>query len=223
VILSNIAYCPLDIPKINIDEKLLTLLVDKHNTGHHDNLWKCLPLMGRVNSQSDFQNSQAFEKAWEIRYDEQGVVLNNELVYDQLKSLFDHISSLPLIVTHAQILSQIADVGKHYDMKHEAKVFKDDYPEVNKFHEPAGYKILLNNFNVDSFYVAEKFGAKEMYIKLPEDTNTFVINEKTYPHGATKPPTPKFVVSIFGLIKTIEHKELVKQSYKKYSNFAITF
>lgn len=219
----NIAYCPLDLPKILIDEQLIHDLVNEYDTGHHDGLWKCLPLLGRVEKQNDFSSASAFEKAWERRYSDSGIVYENISIKSKLLPLFQHIYSLPMTPTHCQILSQIKDVGKHYDMKHEGKVFKDDYPEVNKFLQPSSYKILLNNFDVNSFYVAENFKEKNIYIKLPADTNTFVIDEKTYPHGATNTPTLKFIVSIFGLIKPNEHKELVERSYNKYSKFAITF
>lgn len=184
-----------------------------------------MPLIGRVLGQSDFLNSNQFEKAWEKRYSTTGKVLYNKLVYNELKLLYDHIAQLPLEVTHAQILSQTTDVGKHYDLKHndDGTTYIDDYPNINDQLEPAGYKILLNNFDKESFYVAEGFGKKNNYIKLPKDTNTFVINEKTYPHGATMLDTPKYVVSIFGLINKEKHTKLIDTSLLKYPEYSIIF
>ncbi len=208
-----------------ISEDLLASLFAQFSTGHHDGLWRCLPLIGRVGHQDDFGNAGAFEEAWEKRYNNEGHILHNQLVYKQLLSLFDHLGSLPLVVTHAQILNQINDVGKHYDLKHNAtgREYYDDFPGKNDSVEPANYKVLLNNFNEKSFYVSEGFGKTNLYITLPPDTNTFVINEKTYPHGATMLQNPKYIVSIFGLLDPIKHTELVKRSVSKYKQYAISF
>lgn len=223
--MKHVAYCPIDLSPIHIDELLLADLVNKHDTGHHDGLWKCLPLIGRVDSQSDFKSARMFELAWEKRYNAYGLISYNQAVYSDLKPLYDHLEQLPLTITHAQILNQIANVGKHYDLKHDisGKVYYQDYPGVNEDLEPAGYKVLLNNFDTDSFYIAEGFGKPNHYIKLPKDTNTFVINENTYPHGATLTKTPKYIVSIFGLINKEKHHQLVQDSLQKYSNYSITF
>lgn len=222
---SKLAYCPIDLPLIDIDEVLIRHLVEYYDTGHHDGLWKCLPLIGRVNTQREFEDASAFERAWELRYQQHGVVQYNMNVYSKLKPLFDHLEKLPLKITHAQILNQTADVGKHYDMKHDetGKLYYDDYPDANVGMEPAGYKVLLNNFKSDSFYVSEGFGRANHYIRMPDDTNTFVINEKRFPHGATKPDKPKYIVSIFGLIDAAQHFKLIQDSIVKYQDYAITF
>lgn len=221
----KIAYLPIDLPKLIVQEDVILNLLDRYDTGHHDGLWKCLPLIGRVVSQENFLNAREFEKAWERRYLPSGEILYNYYVYKELKSLFDHLKLLPLTITHAQILNQTADVGKHYDLKHDetGKKYFDDYPGINDGLEPAGYKVLLNNFDKKSFYVSEAFGKPNHYIQLPEDTNTFVINEKTYPHGATMTITPKYIVSIFGLIDKEKHFHLINKSIVKYSHYAITF
>ena len=218
-----IAYCPIDVPRISVNDQLVKTLVDSMDTGHHDGLWKCLPLIGRVQSQVDFKSAEAFELAWEKRYSLTGAVLVNQQVLEKLPALFAHIMSLPLKVTHAQILCQTADVGKHYDLKHEGMSYFDDYPGINDEVEPAGYKVLLNQTDRKSFYVAEAFGKTNHYIVLPSDTNTFVINEKTFPHGAKKLDDEKYIVSIFGLIDKEKHLELVKRSAEKYPSFVIQF
>lgn len=224
--MKNIAFCPIDLPFIDIDEDLLSNLIKIHNIGHHDKLWNTLPLLGRVKKQEDFLDATLFEKAWEQRYNKVGTVLYNQNVYDQLKSLFDHIEKLPLIATHAQILSQIADVGKHYDLKNDngkPGTYIDDHPGLYDNYEPCSYKIILNCFDEPSFYVAEGFGKPNIFVKYPPDTNTFVINEKTYPHGAKKPSKTKFIVSIFGLLDTKHHNNLLQRSTKKYSSYMIKF
>jgi hypothetical protein len=224
--MKNIAYCPIDLPLVSIDENLLNCLVTAYNTDHHDNLWKALPLMGRVNNQEDFFDAVKFEEAWERRYEPNGTVLINKTVFKPLKKIFDHIETLPLIATHCQILSQISDVGKHFDLKNQngkLGTYIDDYPGLNDNNEPCSYKIMLNCLNENSFYVAKDFGCPNIFIKYPPDTNTFVINEKKYPHGAIKPSKSKFIVSIFGLIKSKDHRELVNKSINKYQDYVISF
>lgn len=224
--MNRIAYVPIDIPKLLIDPAIIGTLVDRHNVGHHDGLWKALPILGRVDSQIDFTSASKFESAWEKRYNEHGEVLINDLIKHNLADLIDHIYKLPMTPTHAQILSQITDVGKHYDLKNQnGKVgtYYDDTGGINSKNEPAGYKILLNHYNIKSFYVSKNFGESNYYISLPPDTNTFAINECDYPHGATMPDSPKFIVSIFGLINTQQHLKLINQSLVKYHDYAIIF
>lgn len=220
--MKNVAYCPINLPRVHISETILNELFCKYKTDHHDNLWHCLPLIGRT---KDFSSAASVEEAWEKRYNTSGHIYANDNVYTALLPLFHHMTRLPILVTHAQILCQIADVGKHYDLKNDGgKEYFDDFPKFNDEVEPANYKILLNQYDQKSFYVAEGFGKSNMYISLPHDTNTFVINEKTYPHGATLLKNrPKYTVSIFGLIDKKRHINLVSESIDKYQDFVISF
>ena len=219
----NLAYTPIDLPKLVLDEQLLINTVNIDYTGANGGLWYWLPLIGRIESQEYFQNPTLFEKSYDLRYQETGDITINEYAYSNLKPLYDHMQLLPLEITHAQIISQTADIGKHFDLKKINGEFFDDYPGVNDNNEPASYRILLNQFDKESFYVAEGFGQPNHYIHLPADTNTFAFNEKTYLHGATKLENPKFIVVIFGLIDTVKHIELVKRSKEKYKEYTIEF
>ena len=219
----NLAYTPIDLPNLLLDEKLLIDIVNLDYTGANGGLWLWLPLIGRVESQECFQNPALFEKSYGLRYRETGEVIINEYAYTKLKPLYDHMQLLPLEITHAQIVSQTADTGQHFDLKKINNEFFDDYPGVNDCNEPASYRILLNQFDKESFYVAENFGQSNHYIHLPADTNTFAFNEKTYLHGADKLENPKFIVVIFGLIDTVKHLELVKRSKEKYKKYTIEF
>ena len=215
-----LAYCPLDLPRLNVDEIEINKLIDCYNPGHHDNIWDTLPLLGRVNSQLDFFDAPAFECAWEKRYNIEGDVLYNELLYKKLENVFQHFQKLPMLVTHAQILRAKKNVPKHFDMKHKQGKFIDDFPSIN--YEPNGFKILLNKTDCNSFFVCEDFSAEPKYIKLPTDTNTFVINEKRYPHGSTF-ISNKCIISIFGLVDVTKCNKLIEKSIEKYKNFVISF
>lgn len=219
-IYNNLAYCPLDLPSIIVDENLVNLLIDYHNPGHHDGIWETLPLIGRVDSQKDFKNALKFELAWEKRYNTDGEILKNKEVEPILKSLFDHIELLPINVTHAQILRATKSVPKHFDMKHKNRAFINDLPK-NSF-EPNGWKILINKTSEQSFYVCKTFESEPVYIKLPKDTNTFVINEKSYPHGSEF-IQDKCVVSIFGLVDKDKAINLIEKSLLKYKDYVIEF
>lgn len=215
-----LAYCPLDLPKFVIDEDLINILIDHYNPGHHDNLWETLPLLGRVNKQEDFLDAAKFEEAWEKRYDAAGDIKRNSLLVDVLKPLYDQFELLPLTVTHAQILRATKDVPKHHDMKHNKGEFINDLSK--DMYEPNGWKILLNKFDEKSFYVNKNWNSDPDYIRLPQDTNTFVISEQTYPHGSIF-VKDKCVVSIFGLVDKDKADKLIEKSKKKYSEYLIIY
>ena len=215
-----LAYCPLDLPRVDIDEELVSALIDYHNPGHHDGIWDTLPLVGRVEKQNDFSNAVEFEKAWEIRYSDKGEVLYNELVKDKLKPIFDQLKLLPMQVTHAQLLRATKNVPKHHDMKHKKNTFINDLPKDS--YEPGGWKIQLNKTNEKSFYVCKNWQSDPDYIQIPKETNTFVINEKSFPHGSDY-VEDKIIVSIFGLIQKKDADALIKKSLEKYSDYSISY
>ena len=89
-------------------------------------------------------------------------------------------------------------------------------------YEPNGWKIILNNTSEKFFYMSKTWDSKIDYIQLPKDTNTFVINEQTYPHGSTF-VKDKCVISIFGLVDKDKANKLIDESKKKYSNYIIEY
>ena len=215
-----LAYCPLDLPLVNINEDLLHLLIDEYNPGHHDGIWETLPLVGRVEKQNDFSNAVEFEKAWEKRYDLEGEVFYNEKVKVALLPIFNHLQLLPMQVTHAQILRATRNVPKHHDMKHKKGAFINDLPRDS--YEPGGWKIQLNETNKQSFFVCKDWESDPSYIEMPKDTNTFVINEKSFPHGSDY-VEEKCIVSIFGLVQKNEADALIKRSEEKYKKYVISY
>lgn len=219
----KIAYLPVDIPRLIVDEAKIKELMESNNTYHRTGWWKSLPLIAKVQDQDDFFNQTKIDQAWHHRYNSIGTILYNKRIFNDLKPLFDHLLKLPLIITHSQILNQIYEVDKHFDMRHNKKFFWDDFPGVNDELEPATYKVLLNNFNAKSFYVSKGFYESNNYIVLPEDTSTFLINEKRFPHGATLTENSKYIVTMFGLINKDDHLKLIDQSIKKYKEYVISF
>lgn len=215
-----LAFCPLDLPKVIVDEDLVNHLIDYYNPGHHDGIWETLPLLGRVSSQEDFSNAPEFEKAWEKRYDNAGNILININVYEKLKPIFDQFERLPLTVTHAQILRATKDIPKHHDMKHKNGEFIDDRPDIT--YEPNGFKIILNHLTEKSFFISNTFDSEKIYFNYPADTNTFVINEKSFPHGSTYIKN-KCIVSIFGLVDKNHMDYLIAKSAEKYKKYVIEF
>jgi len=197
IILSELAYIPLDIPKFNLES-----IVSKYNFYPHHiypDAWDCLPVCGKTTKWSQL----AFYKAYENRYEPGEVNWN----IPELKPILEYY---PGEVTHAQVLNQKAAIVAHRDT-----------PILRKQPEPNGFKILLNNTLEKSFYVKVK--GKRIHIELPETTNCFAINEHDILHGATMPQYKKYIVSCFGIIDESKHRDLITRSKRKYNNYAIYF
>ena len=217
----DVGALPIDLPRIDINEALLDQLMDQHDTGHHDALWKAMPLVADT---KDFGSAELVESGWEKRYSADCAPKINQAVYHQFKPLFNLLELLPMRVTHAQILCQTAYVGRHFDLKNDGNQnFFDDAEGLYDDIEPVSYKILLNCRDENSFFVCGGFQSEKKFVRLPADTSTFVINEKRYPHGAIMTTRPKYIVSVFGQIDRDEHIDLLDRSMMKYSNQSVCF
>ena len=187
----RIAYLPLDIPKED-----LFFVVQNYKSHPHNiwpDLWDCLPVCGKT----DYWDADSFYDAYIHRYDSDKPVNWN---VPELKNI---IGYFPGKITHAQILNQKQIVPAHKDV-----------PILKKQVEPAGFKIVLNNHLERSFFV--KINGKKHFIKLPETTNCFAINESEVTHGSMMPTTAKYVVSCFGEIDEKLHEDLISRSLAKY-------
>ena len=79
----------------------------------------------------------------------------------------------------------------------------------------------MNDKLEKSFFV--KIHGKRKFIDLPETTNCFTINEHEILHGAMMPKQDKYIVSCFGIIDEVKHKNLIDRSLEKYGKYGIYF
>lgn len=62
----------------------------------------------------------------------------------------------------------------------------------------------------------------KFYVKLPEDSNTFVWNNEDYLHGADFDPAyRKILVVIKGWVDVFKLEKLLDESIEKYPNFVM--
>lgn len=225
----KLAYVPLDLPRIEFNYEELDQLMKEFGQEHYPytDLWHALAFCGRI---SDFDNPRVCDDAWNRRYEAGGVVKQNPHVTEPLAEKFwQLIRALPYEdCTFAQILSQKKDVVAHqdglYDVKSPVKVaLAAGAVGFNLEPEPAGLKIMLSHLDYESFFVCERRGSRKIFIKIPQSTNSFAINERRFWHGAKAPPTSKYLLSTFGKIDPQKHRLLIDKSLQKYNDYAIWF
>lgn len=226
---SNLAYVPLDIPGIDFSLTELNDLFSKHALNHYPypHIWDAFCVTGRVN---DWNDPVDTDRAWNERYILTGDVSFNPYLPEKLKNdlefMLDHLPYKKC--TFAQILSQKITVAPHQDgLYNPSENVKDAVYRgpggFNNEPEPAGLKVMLTHKNVKCFYLSEKAGSPRQFIRLPDDTNCFAINERTFFHGAKYLGEPKYILSTFGIIDPDKHTTLIEKSLKKYSEYAIKF
>lgn len=226
---SNLAYVPLDIPGIDFQVDQLNQLFAEHALPHHPypHIWDAFCVIGRVNNWKDPIDT---DRAWNERYILEGEVPFNPNLPRKLKEDLEFmLNHLPYKkCTFAQILSQKITVAPHQDgLYNPTENVKDAVYKgpggFNNEPEPAGLKVMLTHKNAKCFYLSEKAGSTRNFIKIPEDTNCFAINERTFFHGAKYIGEPKYILSTFGIIDTARHEEIIKRSLKKYHEYTIKF
>lgn len=225
----SIAYIPLDIPQIDFNLNELNTLFDNHGMEHYPypHIWDAFCVCGRVN---DWSNNIDTDRAWNERYILDGDVPFNPALPDDLRTdLKFMLDSLPYKkYTFAQILSQKITVAPHQDGLYDphGDVRREVYKGSTGFNdepEPAGLKVMLSHKDARCFYLSASAGSKREFIKIPEDTNCFAINERTYFHGAKHLGERKYILSTFGIIDPTRHKEMIERSLKKYKDYVISF
>ena len=227
---SNLAYIPLSLPKIKMPYLNLVKLFRNQGQTHYpySNLWKFVTVTGPINNFSDPIECYT---AWKNRYSikKKPIKVNPEIPSNILKILLKQIKDLPYkVCSFSQILSQQSDIPPHKDglyknvnfLKTALKERPSDFIDQP---EPAGLKIMLSHTSVKSIYVCKTVKTPRKFIKLPQTTVSFAVNERTFFHGAKFPKKQKFILSTFGIIDVNRHKNLIKQSLRRYHKNAIWF
>ena len=228
--ISGLAYVPLDLPKVEVSYKALKDLFKKQGLLHYpySSLWNAITLTGAV---KDFYDPIECDKAWNNRYklQKKSIKINPYIPSEISESLLKQIELLPYkICSFSQILSQRRDVPPHKDGLYKEKdvvknSLKESPSDFGDQPEPAGLKIMLSHTSKKCFYVCKSLTSKRIFVKFPNDTNTFSCNERMFFHGSKKPKQSKFVLSTFGIIDKNRHQELIKRSVRKYNEQTVWF
>tara|TARA_R110000796_G_scaffold814_6_gene3134 strand:+ start:3901 stop:4602 length:702 start_codon:yes stop_codon:yes gene_type:complete len=223
----NVAYTPLDIPRMDIDFTDLHRLMETHGKQHqpYPELWQAYAVCGRMD---DFDDGWDCDNCWNDRYNTDPNIKWNPHTPEHMNDIFKKmLAALPYkLCTFAQILSQKMHIPPHqdglYDVSKSVRgAVYDGAVDFNGETEPAGLKIILSHRDKNSFYILPSPGGKRQHITLPEDTNHFTINERKFWHGARYLGEPKYILSTFGIIDTEKQQELVSRSLQKYDDYSI--
>ena len=161
--------------------------------------WNCLPVCGKT----DKFDADSFYDAYVNRYEPGEVKWN-------VPELQEILSYYPGEVTHAEILNQKQSIVAH-----------KDWPIIKEQVEPNGFKVIMNRTLEKSFYV--KIDGKRRFVELPETTNCFMINEHDILHGSIMPKEDKYIVSCYGIIDEVKHRQVIEGGLGKYGDYGIYF
>ena len=215
---SNIAYLPINIPKIQNKNQILSNLQELNHNVIGPNVWNSFNLLQGYSSDKYRDTYQWAESA--IKY---------------VPDLIDFIENyIPLNgFRMARLYRQIIEVNCHFDavspaasLYWRANVTPPDYLKYIEKNEPLGYKILIHGSRDNHFYMAknEGFNINEEdrhYIRLPKDTDCFVVPYSTVAHGAILDETDRVMLVMHGYVDPIKHKNLLTESYDKYQDYII--
>ena len=225
---ANLAYLPLDLPKIKMSYSDLVKLFKEQSQPHYpySNLWSSVTVTGDI---KNFQDPEECYAAWSNRYSmtKKSIKINPLISANILQLLLKKTEALPYkVCVFSQILSQQADIPPHRDGLYKninslKKALKENPSDFKKQPEPAGLKIMLSHTSVKSLYVCKTVKSHRQFVKLPQTTMSFALNERTFFHGAKAPKKQKFILSTFGIIDKNKHQNLIERSFRRYNENAI--
>lgn len=223
---SNIAYLPIDVPKFQDNDEMLTNLEGLNHSIYGtsidgNDIWHSFNLL----------EGYAFDKHKERR-------LWAESARKNVPKLIEFIeNNIPLkgyrMVT---VRRQMIEVDCHIDAVRnpETSLCGDPtgtsnlYLNYSEPYEPLGYKILINGTANNHFYLSKNEGRgcdiKEEdrhYIQVPEDTNCFVLPYAGSPHGSILEEKDRLILLMHGYVDPDWHKEVLTRSYNKYKDYVI--
>ena len=91
--------------------------------------------------------------------------------------------------------------------------------------EPIGYRFIVSGSR-NSLYMCDQVdNQKKIFCSVPENTDAYVMNHCTQPHGLDIRPDiddERLVGFIYGIVNVKQHQELLEKSKNKYSKQVIT-
>lgn len=154
-------------------------------------------------------------------------------------ALIEYISSyLPFReFVYIHLAHAIKPVRPHVDENYVEAPFANHMTVTSEFRdhlaclEPVGYRFLVQGGR-NSFYLCDRYDptyksnpiVRKSYCALPEETDFFLIHNSRHPHGVdlSKQDTFRLTGFVLGWLNPDQHSHLIKQSWKKYGDYAKT-
>ncbi len=212
----NIAYVPLDLPKVEFPYLELNHFFQHHKLDSYPviGVWDTFCVKGNV---EDWYSPESTGRAFERKYEPVDTPYHPALP-DWLRGMFNEaLNSLPYkYCSFAQLLSNKMYVTPHRDND-------DNVYGYGTEPEPSGMKVFCSHTDKRTLFMMKDEESRRDFVRLPSDTNTGAINDKKYLHGARYLGEPKFILSVFGTIDTDKHKQLIDRSILKYKDYIIEY
>ena len=219
---SDIAYVPLDLPKIKLsfNHFLKKCYQPKPTDNSYCQGFWWVPLRTPSIEIENFVERQ-YDASLKWKWTQEAIADFPEIKnYMETHLPFNELYS-------ACILNSQRDIGAHRDD------YDANYPKANILGEPSCYRILLSPHQSDTgIYLSPTenlsdtigFLKNDEYKKniiLPENVSTFVMNDSLFCHGSNW-KAEKLVVYITGEIDLKRHQEILKRSQKKFKSFVVS-
>lgn len=251
--MDNLAFVPLDIdvPEINLDEfeqwvnnYSMANIVSKLNSDNTS------PSNGPFNlavakAKGDFTDIENIQETHYNSFANRMKLQPDAMWHNNFDTLFPElvelINSLPMIVTHFEVLTNKRDIFSHCDEWEVGDEFVDPLwgPFFTRTEDQKkmvlDYDIPVSMIKVfiyenpqskkKSFYMAKDLLGDHIYCWGPNNSFVAAMSKVQYPHGAdmVTDGSRKFVFNIHGIIKKEEHLKLVERSLYKYKEYACWF
>lgn len=139
-------------------------------------------------------------------------------VKDEYPQLVEWFRLLPFkTLRHVKINMQTRPVARHVDFTN--PMLNPALWANNHDSEPCGYRMLISGKRSGAMWV-EKSNGTRCVCDLPEDTDTYVLNHTSGPHGVEE-DTARMVIFLYAEIDRSVHADLLRRSVEKYPQHAV--
>ena len=89
--------------------------------------------------------------------------------------------------------------------------------------EPCGYRFIVNG-SKNSLYMVKEDTQEKHFCTIPDDTDAWVLNNCTQPHGVDLQPLiddQRIIGQITGIVNVTKHQQLLDKSKQRYKQFVV--
>lgn len=243
-----LAYLPIDIPKIDLNLRLIKFFETNCKT-HIENSSSKKSELDRVMELWDLVTLRTSQLAikegnpssW-YKYDPSDTSwLWNHSFEELFPDLVKHLSLLPFrYITYVALFRNKAVIPLHRDRLHlrdsngqmagHLNTSLQNNPQFNFYKqqiqdiEPCSYRLILSGAGDQSFRVSPSLRSEDAVNGfLPNSTQCFVFNNSRCYHGANQNPSGKILMYISGFLDKRKHQKLIDKSLSRYGRQAIWF